>query len=222
MLLRLKNVVLCFMLASALLRKEHDEHISVLHDAFVKYFPGGPNAFNEAIRERSDWSPLQSLEYGKYTTHDIDIYPPKEGTVYRDAQWPSGHQRLDSFGPVIPCPTQLLQTFAIGNQWRPDSEKRVCGFMNHTSCTVISIGSKNEWEFELDVVKKYPHCRIHTFDCTVAAQVPEKIISQTTFHKICLGIADNITAEGLEFMSLVIDGPQGWTDAPAYHYEDGH
>lgn len=102
-------------------------------------------------------------------------------------------------GPVIPCPEPIFEVFAKGAHM--GGEKRVCGHMNSSDCTVISIGSPNEWDFELDVIKRFPHCRVHTFDCTVNGVVPDKIKSQVTFYPICIGVQDAVTERGEKFLS---------------------
>ena len=57
---------------------------------------------------------------------------------------------------------------------------------NEDKCIVYSLGSNNQWEFELDVLEKTP-CEVHTFDCTgrfSRYQVPQN--PRLTFHHVCL------------------------------------
>jgi hypothetical protein len=98
-------------------------------------------------------------------------------------------------GPVIQCPDALFESFGKG-----DGEKRICGSMKDDDCMVISIGSKNQWDFEEAVVAKYPTCRIHTLDCYASVHIPDAIKSQVTFHPICLGVEDAIVS-GRRFMT---------------------
>ena len=80
-----------------------------------------------------------------------------------------------------------------------DDHKVVCRTKELTgrNCTVYSIGSNSEWEFENALIKTYPKCKVHTFDCTSGP--PQKDSDDRTtqmayghykrgqlqFHKIC-------------------------------------
>jgi hypothetical protein len=107
----------------------------------------------------------------------------------------SAISRFDALGPVVQCPTSLLQSFGKG-----DDEKRVCGSPVEAPCTVVSIGSNNQWGFERAVAAAGP-CHIHTLDCTVAATVPPGLRSRVTFHSICLGEEDHTQADGSRYLS---------------------
>jgi hypothetical protein len=84
-----------------------------------------------------------------------------------------------------------------------DNEKRACGLLGHVDndCTIISLGSNNEWGFEEEIFKR-TSCKVHTFDCTVANNVepPEAIRSRVTLHKVCVGVEDKIIG-GLKFVT---------------------
>jgi hypothetical protein len=97
---------------------------------------------------------------------------------------------------VLQCPQEILSSFGQG-----DGEKRICGFVEGDDCVIISIGSRNEWDFEVDVIRKHPHCRIHTFDCTIPCTVPAEIKDQVTFYPYCLGLADYTLPAGNQFLS---------------------
>jgi hypothetical protein len=151
---------------------------SRIHDLFVQEFPGGSEGLLEALRERSDWSPLQIFEY-----QSEDIV---------GAKW----DRFNAMGPVVQCPSKILETFGKG-----DEEKRICGSIKDNDCVVISVGSLNLWGFEEAVIAKYPHCHIHTFDCFATyAKVPAAIQKQVTLYPICLGLQDAVV-DGREFMT---------------------
>jgi hypothetical protein len=55
------------------------------------------------------------------------------------------------------------------------------------TCTVYSIGSNNQWDFERALRGTFPMCRTHAFDCTVGhkAAVPMNI-KMTELHRVCL------------------------------------
>jgi len=122
--------------------------------------------------------------------------PKEKGTG--DLSFEHTARRFDALGPVLQCPPDILSTFGTG-----DEEKHVCGLPAKTTtlqganssaatkpCVIISIGSANNWVFELAVGKAFPHCQIHTLDCTVAGVVPSALASQATFHSVCLGPRD--------------------------------
>jgi hypothetical protein len=155
---------------------------SKLYDSFIEHFPGGVTVFNEIMRERADWNPLQIFEYQYYPDYN--------------PQWPKKWTRFEALGPVIPCPKAIFSSFGEG-----DGEKRICGFVEGSDCTIISIGSHNQWDFEESMIAKHPHCRIHTFDCYVPSTVPTAIQSQVTFYPICLGLRDYTLPTGQEFIS---------------------
>jgi hypothetical protein len=151
---------------------------SRIHDLFVEQFPGGTEGLLEALRERSDWSPLQIFEY-----QGEDV-------------WGSKWDRFNAMGPVVQCPQGILESFGSG-----DGEKRICGNIKNDDCVVISVGSNNMWDFEEALIAKYLQCRIHTLDCfAIWAKVPAAIQKQVTLHPICLGLQDAVIAER-EFMT---------------------
>lgn len=41
-------------------------------------------------------------------------------------------------------------------------------------CHIMSIGSNDQWEFELAVMHTLKHCHVHTFDCTLANNTPKR------------------------------------------------
>lgn len=172
-------------------RRLESQQPSRVHELFIQHYPGGHAGFLEAIRERSDWSPLQLFEYS------------------RQEHWGNGWDRFKAMGPVIQCPAPIFESFGKG-----DGEKRICGSMKDDNCVVMSIGSHNEWDFEEAVIAKYPNCRIHTLDCYVDGHVPEAIKNQVTFHPICLGVENQVIA-GHRFMTwLSVVKELGLTKAP--------
>ena len=105
-----------------------------------------------AIQTRKTWS---SMLYRKYK-HELIQGEPE------------GHQRFEYLGPVAPqC--MHLESFGIG-----DNEKRACQLNEllrnsptSNNCTVVSLGSNNQWGFEQAIYQNLSDCKIHTFDCTV-------------------------------------------------------
>lgn len=103
-------------------------------------------------------------------------------------------------GPVLQCPASMMSSYGRG-----DEEKRVCAaadtIKNSSNCVVISVGSNNQWGFEMAIAQSHPHCQIHTLDCFVShVEVPGHIGAQTTFHPVCIGPED-IVIEGRSFLT---------------------
>jgi len=122
-----------------------------------------------------------------------------------DGIYLEGHERFNALGPVLQCPRPILSKFGEG-----DGEKHICGLPANglrksttggtgvikakDSCVIISVGSRNRWDFELGISKALPHCRIHTLDCTIDGKIPVALAKQATFHKICIGTKNtNVT-----------------------------
>ena len=58
-----------------------------------------------------------------------------------------------------------------------------------SECHMFSIGSNDQWGFEVDVHKKLPDCVTHTFDCTLKNNQPQKKpkSDQIRFYPYCIG-----------------------------------
>ena len=93
------------------------------------------------------------------------------------------HERFFPFEKMTHCKS----TTCIGGDCATDLSKFVCGVDQlKAGCVVYSIGGNNQWEFELDLVKKTP-CHVYTFDCTGPKsrfQVPNH--PRIHFHHVCL------------------------------------
>jgi hypothetical protein len=102
-------------------------------------------------------------------------------------QQPANDQQLTVMGPIGPA-CKRLEIFWVG-----DGEKRACGLALDAeatgNCTIISIGSNKEWDFE-EAVFDQLECFVETFDCTVLATVPPRIASRTRFHHVCAAGGD--------------------------------
>ena len=131
--------------------------------------------------------------------YNENIKPYTHARQKPEATYPLDNLRFDALGPVLQCPSSILSTFVNG-----DGEKHICGisansFSDSASvttrvndevskpCVIISIGGKDQWDFELSISKAFPHCHIHKLDCTVDGSIPEALANQATFHKICIG-----------------------------------
>lgn len=111
----------------------------------------------------------------------------------------------DRFDVMMPPMDGACQMEKIGlKDW--DGGKLVCGIQDipdnkERPCVIYSIGSKNQWDFEVDAYKSTT-CTIHTFDCTIeTGNMPAHIRDRVTFHKICMGSSEN-DSPGKKFMNL--------------------
>ena len=129
------------------------------------------------------------------------------------------HRRFDMLGPIAPqC--QSVEKYGNG-----DEEKRACELSGMIRamppgdrCTIISLGSNNQWGFEDAVFEKFPSCQVHVFDCTVheGSKPPSKIASRTTLHRICIG-SEDANISGRPFLSWrSIMGLLNVSRAPVY------
>jgi hypothetical protein len=112
------------------------------------------------------------------------------------AQVPHTHVRFEMVGPIGPI-CKSISKFGFG-----DEEKRACVDFSRTHwCRVISIGSNNQWGFEMDVFQK-TNCHVDTFDCTVpqGTKPPESIRERVVFHNLCIGVRDE-KLNGREFVT---------------------
>lgn len=139
--------------------------------------------FNTLIDKANDWlddgivyAKISAEQDTKYINHD--------------------HSRFFPFQQVsTPC----NELSCIGGPCSDDHSKFACGMRysdklgnndDNDSCIIYSIGGNNEWQFELDLLKR-TKCHVHTFDCTGKKsrfKVPTD--DRLTFHHICLGAND--------------------------------
>jgi hypothetical protein len=158
--------------------------------AYSKLFP--EDAVQSAIDSRLNWT--------KALPFTIESEHLKHSTSQPEQEYPYSHQRFDILGPIVPqC--NFMESYGTG-----DDEKRACGLkgllQQVSNCTIISLGSNNQWGFEESIFNAIPNCIIHTFDCTVGPNVepPAEIANRTKLHRICIGSEDS-NIEARSFMS---------------------
>ena len=201
-------LLVCFATSSILLNQEacrpvvqHDASYEMFLDRVPKEDASCLNAFSSAelrhARElRGNWTTNLPFEMEKMLNQNA-----ASNSIERE--YPLGHARFDMLGPVAPV-CRDLESFGHG-----DGEKRACGLSNQIQaskeeCTIVSIGSNNEWDFEIAIFNKYPSCRIETFDCTMPAHIkpPPSISSRTRLHRVCIGPDD--TSEGYKSWTSIL------------------
>lgn len=95
----------------------------------------------------------------------------------------------NTFSPTFLCSDESR----VGSTLRGHGDgKWVCSpqdaYNNASSrCLVYSVGSNDQWDFELGVLEHNPGCEIHTFDPTVSKPEHKPAAANVVFHKIGLG-----------------------------------
>lgn len=58
-------------------------------------------------------------------------------------------------------------------------------------CNILSIGSNDQWGFEIDVMEKLSGCVTHTFDCTLKDNTPKQKPQNDNinFYPYCIGLS---------------------------------
>lgn len=88
-----------------------------------------------------------------------------------------------------------------------DAHKSLCGFdaarqsertraaLGSGACVIYSVGGNNQWEFEEEMLAATA-CAVHTFDCTISAQLPPALAAsgRFSFHPWCIGGDDDSPA----------------------------
>ena len=96
------------------------------------------------------------------------------------------HINLHLLGPVGPVCTDMARIGGDPSSDSRDGEKAICGLARLRSpCTVISLGSFNDFSFENDVLKHTP-CHVATYDCTVKQPRPP-VHERMRYHSYCIG-----------------------------------
>jgi hypothetical protein len=97
------------------------------------------------------------------------------------------HERFDLLGPVGPRCADM-EAFGQASRSGDLQGKRACGLSwARPPCTVLSIGSNNQWGFERAVVAR-TECRVVTFDCTLGPSVgvPADLTSRVALRRVCM------------------------------------
>jgi hypothetical protein len=95
---------------------------------------------------------------------------------------PSGpHVQYSLLKPTMECRGRKF----FGAASKMDGAKYVCSANRLTQgCTVYSLGSANDFNFEEDIIKETP-CSVHTFDCTIN-KTTGPIKDRLDFYDMCI------------------------------------
>jgi len=98
---------------------------------------------------------------------------------------------------VVPC-SSPMKLYGIND----DSGKFICEGetqLNVANCTIFSLGSNNQFDFEEYMYKAFPQCTMRTFDCT--SNPPRNPIPNLIFEKYCLGSRDEVI-NGRQYLTI--------------------
>ena len=191
------SVVFCFDVDSS-----SEETAEMLHclELKQKLF----HSARDAERVRLEWERYLPV-FLKTTLFSTPYKPADKG---KEMEYPYGHSRFNIFGPIGPACRTAIESYGHG-----DDEKRACGlqqlqYLNvaNTSdgkhdCVIYSVGSNNQWGFEISVVAN-TKCRVETFDCTVNADVrpPSNIANRVRLHRVCISDSDYVR-DGRQYLT---------------------
>ncbi|KNC98181.1 uncharacterized protein SPPG_06585 [Spizellomyces punctatus DAOM BR117] len=107
---------------------------------------------------------------------------------------------FDLFQPTYEC--NAMDFIRIGAPSKTgDTGKWICtdklDFGPQKKCVIYSLGSNNQFDFEQDMHRLFPECKIHTLDCTGNWADPS-----TTFHSWCVGGEDKTDDKGRQYKRL--------------------
>ena len=119
-----------------------------------------------------------------------------------EASQPIGRARWDVMPVLGTCDRlELLQEPQQAGRGRWDGSTHACGLdALGEACTVVSVGSHNQFDFEREIVRR-TRCRIEILDCTVAnPRLPPEVAARARFHQLCLGGEDG-WMQGMQFVT---------------------
>ena len=171
----------------------------------------------EKHRKRFDVSQLAAVREALFQWNSIlpfILENELDGIMKVDGNNGNRHREFNYLGPIGPTCTSEWVSYGSG-----DEEKRVCGELqlhhhyHHVNkaalveghresnkCVVYSVGSNNQFLFEIDIFNRTT-CFVEIFDCTVSTFTPPTYIqSRIRTHKVCLGSKTEII-EGRQFMN---------------------
>eukprot|EP00747_Dinoflagellata_sp_TGD_P211918 gnl/TRDRNA2_/TRDRNA2_85084_c0_seq1.p1 gnl/TRDRNA2_/TRDRNA2_85084_c0~~gnl/TRDRNA2_/TRDRNA2_85084_c0_seq1.p1 ORF type:complete len:498 (-),score=85.45 gnl/TRDRNA2_/TRDRNA2_85084_c0_seq1:96-1514(-) len=113
--------------------------------------------------------------------------------LVRDSHLIPHHHVFAPWEPVQPpasaCPVGAGGFTRVRGEDSDDAGKNLCGLevlsREGPDCTVLSLGSKNSFEFEWGILN-HTSCTVHVYDCFVDDPKPPSS-SRLTFHRVCVG-----------------------------------
>lgn len=154
--------------------KSYIKNSKILND---KYHRGG-------YGDRSMYGKFKNLPKflsgGGFKEGKIDVIEPRNDFQ----RWKA------SLGPVFEKACKNITDISFRMPKLGKEDKTFCSLPPPTEigekCDVMSIGSNRQWGFELSFLKLYPHCTIHTFDCTTKDNPKKPRDKRIKYYPFCI------------------------------------
>jgi Methyltransferase domain len=128
-------------------------------------------------------------------TKTMNLYKMVEHASNTTAE-PYGHARFSLFTPFLTCPDGRPPSRFGGLE---DGGKLICAdVLSTSSCVVFSLGSKNDYTFERDILER-TNCTVATFDCTVNGY---PVHNRHRFVKKCIGSQERMENKPDEWTTI--------------------
>ena len=119
----------------------------------------------------------------------INVIEPPTNERYTAGMGPMGPQcsNMVTFSPGTYEEKKLCIPITASSLLLPSSRN------NNEDCNILSIGSNDQWGFEIEVTQQLPGCVTHTFDCTLSDNTPKKkpMTDDINFYPYCISASEN-------------------------------
>jgi len=154
--------------------KSYIKSLKILND---KYHRGG-------YGDRSNYGKFKNLPKflsgGGFKEGKIDVIEPRHDFQ----RWKA------SLGPVFQKACKNITDISFRMPKLGKEDKTFCSLSPQTQleekCDIMSIGSNRQWGFELSLLKLYPYCTIHTFDCTTKDNPKKPRDKRIKYYPFCI------------------------------------
>lgn len=147
--------------------------------------------------DRSNYGKFRNLPKflsgGGFKEGIIDVIEPRHDFL----RWKS------SLGPTFESACRNITDISFRMPKLGTEEKTFCSLpppsQLEEKCEIISLGSNRQWGFELSFLKLYPHCTIHTFDCTTKDNPKKPNDERIKFYPFCVSKEEKVV-DGMLFL----------------------
>lgn len=164
--------------------KSYIKKSKIIHD---KHHRGG-------YGDRSNYGKFRNLP--KFLSREegiIDVVEPQHDFL----RWKA------SLGPIFGKACRNITDISFRTPRLGKEEKTFCSLpppgQLEERCEIISIGSNRQWGFEISFLKLYPHCTIHTFDCTTKDNPEKPKDERIKFYPFCISNEEK-EIDGMPFL----------------------
>lgn len=174
----------------------------------IRFIPHGQlKATSNAMKYLRDYFTSNGAERGGYGQPLPGKYSAKHGVevihnVLAEDRWinviePATRERFAAgIGPVGPECSKRVElgkekTLCIPSKLQQGQQKQN-NLLQKEECNIFSIGGNDQWDFEVQVLRKIPGFVTHTFDCTLKDDTPRRKpqSKKVKFYPHCIGSND--------------------------------